>query len=110
MKQQEVVKQATAGIIRDGEDSDSEEEDVNTRQSSSAVASKLNDGEAHNKLIQGIMNEEEKNEEKQEGRGREKRCRSRKKTRVGWNTYGPSREEEEEKERQEPFNGWRAEI
>ena len=33
MKQQEVVKQATAGIIRDGEDSDSEEEDVNTRQS-----------------------------------------------------------------------------
>ena len=59
MKQQEVVKQATAGIIRDGEDSDSDEEDVNARQTSSAVASKLNDGEAHNKLIQGIMNEEE---------------------------------------------------
>ena len=59
MKQQEVVKQATAGIIRDGEDSESDEEDVNTRQSSSAVASKLDDGEAHNKLIQGIMNEEE---------------------------------------------------
>ena len=68
MKQQEVVKQATAGIIRDGEDSESDEEDVNTRQSSSAVASKLDDGEAHNKLIQGIMNEEEENEEKQEGR------------------------------------------
>merc|ERR1712196_645497 len=33
MKQQEVVKQATAGIIRDGEDSESDEEDVNTRQS-----------------------------------------------------------------------------
>ena len=59
MKQQEVVKQATAGIIRDGEDSDSDEEDVNARQTSSAVASKMNDGEAHNKLIQGIMNEEE---------------------------------------------------
>ena len=64
MKQQEVVKQATAGIIRDGEDSESDEEDVNTRQSSSAVASKLDDGEAHNKLIQGIMNEEEEKKKK----------------------------------------------
>ena len=110
MKQQEVVKQATAGIIRDGEDSDSEEEDVNTRQSSSAVASKLNDGEAHNKLIQGIMNEEEEKMKKNKKAEEENNDVAPAKTRVGWNTYGPPREEEEEKERQEPFNGWRAEI
>jgi TRAF3-interacting protein 1 len=58
MRQQEVVQQATAGIIRDGEDSESDDEDMNVRANNSDIATKLDDGEAHNKLLVGIMNEE----------------------------------------------------
>ena len=56
VEQQIKNEKVTTNIFKEGEDSDSEDEEINVRQTS---ATKVDDGEPHNAIIQQIQKEDE---------------------------------------------------